>query len=53
MSFGPFDVDSMKKILVFKEDLDKKEKGGSTEKSDICIPKPMKDRKNPDPENTL
>ena len=55
MSLGPFDVDSMKKILVFKEDLDKKltGKGGSTETNNICIPKPMKDRENPDPNNTF
>ena len=53
MSFGPFDVDSMKKILVFKEDLDEKQtgKGGTTATSDICIPKPMEDRQNPDPNN--
>ena len=55
MTFGPFDVDSMKKILVFKEDLDEKQTGmgGTTANSNICIPKPMEDRENPDPNNSL
>lgn len=44
MPFGPFDIDSMKKTLIFKDDLVKETGFGVTaggiKNKDMCIPKP-------------